>query len=355
MQYEDKLLCIIRYYKYPFINPETKNRAMLYKLEKWTENDVTYWEQHEDLTWTYDYSYDINPASHWVDENKSIGKVEKNSFGRVPFVPVYNNPQLTTDLDAIKALIDSYDKVFSGWINDLEDIKQLILILKGYEGLMKEGRDGKIYDLEQYLKSLYSIGAITVKEDGDVTNLKNEIPIQARKEALDLCEKLIYKIGRIVDPSAMTGGSITNIAIKALFAGLEAKCNAMLSLFQESIEQMMWFHVFWINRKYKKNYDYKQIKFSFNVTQPFNEVEYMNTLNSTRATGDISLQTYLEKSTFVDNADEEITRIEAERKRKLEANAASLDQYMNEGENGDANLDESVQENENQQNNEQRK
>jgi len=357
MQYEDKLLCIIRYYRYPFMNPDTKRQSMLYKLEKWTDNEVTYWEQQEDLTWAYDFSYEINPAPHWVDENKTLGKTEKHGFGRVPFVPVYNNAQMTTDLQAIKALIDAYDSVISGWVNDLEDIKQLILILKGYEGLMKEGKD-VVYDLEQYLKSLYSIGAITVKEGGDVTNPKNDIPIEARREALTLLRERIFEIGRMSDTKNLIGGNMTNVGIQANESGIMAKCNAMLSLAQESLEQMMWFHVFWINKKYKKNYDYKQIKFTFNITQPFNEVEYMTILNATLTTGKLSEQTYLEKSTFVDNADEEMARLEAERERKIEQGAGSLDKYISEDENGDqgnANSDENVQENENQQNNEQRK
>ena len=52
----------------------------------------------------------------------------------MPFIPFPNNNTNTNDLKNIKPLIDVYDKVYSGFINDLDDIQELIFVLSGYGG-----------------------------------------------------------------------------------------------------------------------------------------------------------------------------------------------------------------------------
>ena len=46
----------------------------------------------------------------------------------------FNNGFHRDDLTPIKGLIDTYDKTYSGFINDLEDIQEIIFVLSGYEG-----------------------------------------------------------------------------------------------------------------------------------------------------------------------------------------------------------------------------
>lgn len=323
IQYENKLIEIIRYYEFELIDTTRNERVTRYKVERWNEKTVTYYQQDYDGNFFKDLYYETNPYPHWMDTNETLGIQTPNNWGRVPFVPIYNNSQGTNDLQPIKALIDVYDAVFSGWANDLEDIKQLILVLKGYEGLAHATKQGLI-DLENFLTTLFSTGAIPVSEEGDVTNLKNEIPVEAREKFLEKCEKLIYKIGRMADPTALTAGNITNVAIKALYAGLDAKANAMLSKLDESLEEAMWFIIFWMNKRDRTNYDYKQIKFTYNKTTIFNEAEYITILNATRVTGDMSLRTYLEKNPLIDDVDEEEARLAADQERKNAISANNI-------------------------------
>ena len=51
------------------------------------------------------------------------------------------------DLRNIKPLIDVYDKVYSGFINDLDDIQELIFVLTGYGGT---DLNGFLNDLKKY-------------------------------------------------------------------------------------------------------------------------------------------------------------------------------------------------------------
>ena len=71
----------------------------------------------------------------------------RHDFGEVPFIPFYNNNIHTDDLRNIKPLIDVYDKVYSGFINDLDDIQELIFVLSGYGG---EDLNSFLSDLKKY-------------------------------------------------------------------------------------------------------------------------------------------------------------------------------------------------------------
>lgn len=68
----------------------------------------------------------------------------QHGVGEVPFFPFFNNNIDTDDLKNIKPLIDTYCKVFSGFVNDLEDIQEVIFVLTNYGG----------EDLGQFLRDL---------------------------------------------------------------------------------------------------------------------------------------------------------------------------------------------------------
>ena len=330
MQYEDKLIAIIRYYTYQIISG--KDILTRYKVEWWDDKKVTYWEQSADESWHLDLNYKVNPYAHWYVANTSSGQKKAHSWGKVPFVPIYNNQQMTNDLQLIKPLIDAYDKVFSGWANDLEDIKQLILVLKGYTGLKDQTKEG-LSELEYFLENLYGYGAIPLEPDGEVNNLKNEIPVDARERFLKLCKDAIHEIGQIVDVSKVGDGSITNVVIKSRYAGLDMRVNDMISTLEESIEEIMWFVVTWINFRYNKKFDYKQVNFTFNKSQIFNEKELVETVNL--IADRIDEQTFLENIPFIKNPQEVIKRKESERKKREEETIIKLDNVPDEEETPD--------------------
>ena len=103
----------------------------------------------------------------------------QHDFEEVPFIPFFNNNIKTNDLKNIKPLIDVYDKVFSGFINDLDDIQELIFILSGYGG---SDLDGFLQDLKKY-----KVIKLDENEDGKtgVDTISIEIPIEARNSVLE--------------------------------------------------------------------------------------------------------------------------------------------------------------------------
>ena len=51
------------------------------------------------------------------------------------------------------------------------------------------------------------------------------MPYQARQTALKLLEKALYADAMALDTEALTGGSLTNVAIRAACANLNLKCD----------------------------------------------------------------------------------------------------------------------------------
>lgn len=85
-------------------------------------------------------------------------------------------------------MIDVYDKVFSGFINDLEDVQELIFVLSGYGGT----------DLNGFLQDLkkYKVIKMDSDEGAGVSTLNIEIPIEARNSVLDATRKAIFEQGQ---------------------------------------------------------------------------------------------------------------------------------------------------------------
>lgn len=127
---------------------------------------------------------------NYMFENPEIGEITakyNHEFGEVPFIPFFNNNIRTNDLKSIKPLIDIYDKVYSGFINDLDDIQELIFVISGYGGT----------DLSKFLQDLKRYKTIKLDEDAEshsgVSTLSIEIPIEARNSVLDATRKVIFE------------------------------------------------------------------------------------------------------------------------------------------------------------------
>ena len=142
----------------------------------------------------------------------------QHGVGEVPFFPFFNNNIDTDDLKNIKPLIDVYCKVFSGFVNDLEDIQEVIFVLTNYGGT----------DLGQFLRDLKDYKAIQIESDGDgdhsgVSKLTIELPVEAREKLLEITRKCIFEQGMGIDPDPQNFGNSSGVALQFLYSLLEQK------------------------------------------------------------------------------------------------------------------------------------
>lgn len=211
-----KLIGLMRVY--PDIDDATGDNYTVY--EYWTATECQAFRRKtggELDTLTY-YDMFIDP------ESGDMISDYRHDFEEVPFIPFYNNNIHSDDLRNIKPLIDVYDKVYSGFINDLDDIQELIFVLSGYGG----------QDLNQFLSELKKYKAIQI--DGDegaaVSTLNIEIPIEARNSVLDATRKAIFEQGQGFDPQPENFGNQSGEALKFMYSLLEMKVGLMETEFR---------------------------------------------------------------------------------------------------------------------------
>ena len=74
------------------------------------------------------------------------------------------------DLPLYRDLIDAYDKVVSSFANDMEDVQEVIFVIKNYGGT----------DKTEFMSDLKKSKLIKVEGDGGVDTIRAEIPFEAR-------------------------------------------------------------------------------------------------------------------------------------------------------------------------------
>ena len=162
-----------------------------------------------------------------TDGSSSQSNQFTHDVGEVPFFPFFNNNTDTGDLDDIKPLIDVYCKVFSDFVNDLEDIQEVIFVLTNYGG----------EDLGQFLRELKDYKAIQIESEGGedrsgVSTLTIELPVEAREKLLMITRKCIFEQGKGIDPDPQNFGNSSGVALGFLYSLLELKAGLMETEFK---------------------------------------------------------------------------------------------------------------------------
>lgn len=314
-QYQKNLVGVIRYYSVEEIIDNIKKTIT--KVEWWTSKDVSYYTETSAGDFIADVDYKNNPSAHFYNYN-TANKDLKNagSWNKVPFVKLANNAYGTNDLKPIKILIDAYDKVKSGWINNLDDFQELVLVLKGYAGVITpQQRQSGYSELDAFFQNLKTKKVIPVDDEGSVDQLKLDIPYEARDKFLEITRKEIFYFGQGIDVNNDTfGNAPSGTSLKFVYALLDLKANQLIRKMTLALSELMYFFVYWINLTEKKQFDAKVISYVFNKSIIFNEKEKIDSLNA--SVGVLSEQTILENHPLVSDVQEELLRLETQREKE---------------------------------------
>ena len=207
---ENELLGCLR--RYQDVDDVTGDVYTIYEYWNDTECDVYRLKAGDELEQLIPYQVFIDPVLC-----EPTGRYE-HGVGEVPFFPFFNNNINTNDLINIKPLIDTYCKVFSGFLNDLEDIQEVIFVLTNYGGA----------NLREFLTDLKEYKAIQIDSEGGddksgVSTLTIEIPVEAREKLLKATRQCIFEQGQGIDPDPQNFGNSSGVALNFLYSLLELK------------------------------------------------------------------------------------------------------------------------------------
>lgn len=196
--------------------------------EFWNDTEVSVYRQKNEIFQPLDrFSVVLDgltePTNTW-----------RHGMGAAPFIPFANNSRGASDLDRVKDLIDAYDKTFSGFVDDLEDIQEVILVLTNYGGT----------DTRRFLDDLKYYKTIQVESTGDgdksgVSTLTIDIPVEARDKLLELTRKAIFDMGQGVDPQQQSFDRTSGEAMKFMYSLLELKAGLMETEFRLSLDNLV--------------------------------------------------------------------------------------------------------------------
>lgn len=246
----------------------------------------------------------------------------KHNFEEVPFIPFYNNNIHTDDLKNIKPLIDVYDKVFSGFINDLEDVQELIFVLSGYGGT----------ELNGFLQDLKKYKAISLDDDAEhpgVSTLSIEIPIEARNSVLEATRKAIFEQGQGFDPQPENFGNQSGEALKFMYSLLEMKAGLTEVEFQLGFAKLI--RAICRHNRIKC----EKIIQTWTRTCVKNDTEQAQICQA--SAGIVSKKTILKAHPLVEDVDEELKQLEKEEREAQEKENIYTDAFTKNNESGGGN------------------
>lgn len=292
LRLEKELEAVLRTYR---MVDDNGDEWQIYEI--WNDKECQAYRKRAEMFQPFDMFSYIN-----LDGMAEPTNTFRHDFGAVPFIPFPNNNVCAGDLDKIKNLIDSYDKTYSGFVDDLEDIQQVVFVLTNYGGA----------DLKQFLSDLKYYKTIQVESAGSedksgVSTLTIDIPVEARDKLLDITRKAIFDMGQGIDPQQQGFDNTSGEAMKFLYSLLELKAGLMETEFRAGFGEL----VRAIGRYYGK--EPEQIVQTWTRTSIRNDAELVDMCQ--KSVGVISTKTILKNHPFVENAEDEEKELAAEKEQ----------------------------------------
>lgn len=231
------LAAVIRVYSEYFDDGEAYSVSNYYTVyEYWDKEGCTTFRKKQNAISLNDIEITNRFVSINIDTGESTeSNYYQHEFGEVPFIEFPNNNIKDSDLTKIKPFIDVMDNVLSGYVNDVDDIQQIIWLLTNFGG---EDLDDFRNDLKKYKAvKMQSIGA---DDKSGVQTIAIDIPVEARNKLLEVCRKQIYEQGQGLDPHPEGGFSNSSgEALKFMYSPLELKAGLMEVEFRPGFNKLI--------------------------------------------------------------------------------------------------------------------
>lgn len=249
---------------YWYIDRIDKEGHRIKKIMDWDDEQVFYYVQNEEGEIVKDPNEKINPRPHTLYQVEGDEHTYYESLGFVPFFRLDNNKKQTSNLKAVKDLIDDYDLMASSLSNNLIDFDHPLYAVKGFEG-------DNLDELQQNLKTKKIVG---VGSEGGIEVHTVDVPYEARKVKLELDEKNIYRFGMGLNLSGLKDTSATtNIAIKAAYSLLDLRCKHLERNIKRFLRKIVKVVIDEINQQNGTDYQIEDVYFKFTHEVMSNEQE----------------------------------------------------------------------------------
>lgn len=139
------------------------------------------------------------------------------NYPNFPIVPLYANDYHQSELVGIRASIDAYDLIKSGFANDLDG--HLLYWIINNAGGMDD------VDVARVLERIKALGAAISDDNATIDAKSIDIPYESRISYLDRLEQDLYKDFGALKVENITAGATTATQIKSSYTPLDMKAS----------------------------------------------------------------------------------------------------------------------------------
>ena len=283
---------------------EYDRKKTITNVEVWTKDSVTYYIlEGKMLIYDYERNNDNNgPVAHYKKGDMWY------AWGRVPFISFKNNRIELPDIKFVKSLVDNYDLSRSEAANYVEEVKNLIFILKGYGG----------EDIHEFMKRLNEDRAIPIDDptDGGVDTITPTMDITALREHYEQLKRDIIEDGQSINKDLDKFGSApSGVALKFMYAGLDLKCNSLETEFKMGFENLLYFINIYLSENNLGTYKNVNLDIIFNRDMEINESEVIE--NCQKSKGVVSDDTIIANHPWVKDIEIEKETLKKQKQESL--------------------------------------
>lgn len=169
--------------------------------------------------------------------------IQPHDYGRIPFIEFQNNAHAVGDLPMYKDIIDALDKLVSGFCNDVDDLQEIIWVIKNYGGEQSEtGIDTEGNEIQNPVDLLQMLKAkkwVSVDDNGSLETVRGDIPYEARSALREILNEEFWPAAMSVNPNPEKIGNQSGDYMEHLFNLLELKAGLMETEFRDSIDEFL--------------------------------------------------------------------------------------------------------------------
>ena len=159
--------------------------------------------------------------------------IGEENYSALPIVPLYGNKQHQSTLVGMRAAIDSYDLIQSGFANDVTDCAQIYWLLGNALGM----KDDEIQHFMDRLR--FSHVAVADMDNSSVTPYTQEPPYNAREAYLNRIANSIYRDFGAFNPEDVAAGEVTATQIRAAYQAQDEEADAFEYQIIECVQQIL--------------------------------------------------------------------------------------------------------------------
>ena len=154
------------------------------------------------------------------------------NYPTFPVVPLWANENKQSELLPLKATIDCYDLINSGYANNIDDASLIYWTITNAGGMDD-------VDLVKFIDKMRKLHAAQTDADQQIQPVTVDVPFAGREALLDRLERQMYRDAMALDTYTIAGGAVTATQIQAAYEPLNEKLDAYEAEITDFIHRLL--------------------------------------------------------------------------------------------------------------------